>query len=85
MIEETLFSSSSPTPFLAAFFMDLNDPQSLVEHLITIRNNDKKVERKINIGKQLLNEWKEIDFYNKLEKVFNEYKYVRETWGSKLD
>ena len=23
MIEETLFSSSSPTPFLAAFFMDL--------------------------------------------------------------
>ena len=77
----------SDTPFFreqvgdAAFFMDLNDPQSLVEHLITIRNNDKKVERKITRGKQLLNDWKEIDFYNMLEKVFNEYKYVRETWG----
>ena len=65
----------------AAFFMDLKDPQSLVDHLITIKNNDGEVGRKITIGRQLLEDWREVDFYNMLNKVFNEYNYVRETWG----
>jgi glycosyltransferase involved in cell wall biosynthesis len=65
----------------AAFFMDLKDPQSLVDHLITIKNDVKEVGRKITKGRQLLEDWREIDFYNMLNKVFIEYNYVRETWG----
>ena len=62
-------------------FMYLNDPQSLVDHLITIKNNDKEVGRKIAKGRQILENWGEVDFYKMLHKVFNEYNYVRETWG----
>jgi len=65
----------------AAFFMDLKDPQSLVNHLIKIKNNDEEVGRKIAKGRQLLDDWREVDFYNMLNKIFNEYNYVRETWG----
>jgi len=76
----------SDTPFFreqvgdAAFFMDLKNPQSLVEKLINIQTDKDLVHEKIQLGVKVLDDWNEKDFYNKLLLVFNEYKYIRELW-----
>jgi glycosyltransferase involved in cell wall biosynthesis len=64
----------------AAFFMDLNNPQSLVNHLIAIMNGDDEVGEKKIKGQQIPADWNEQDFYGKLISIFNKYKYIRELW-----
>jgi len=64
----------------AAFFMDLKNPNSLVEHILTIRNDKKTVEEKKEKGAQILQAWNKEDFESKLLGIFNEYKYIRELW-----
>ena len=64
----------------AVFYMDLNDPHSLVENIITIKNNKELVDRKVQKGQEILASWKEEDFYKSLIKTFEEYQFIRETW-----
>jgi glycosyltransferase involved in cell wall biosynthesis len=77
----------SDTPFFreqvgdAAFFMDLMNPESLVENLLKIIEATDEVNDKISKGKQVLNSWTEEEFYEKLVGIFHDYKYIRETWG----
>lgn len=76
----------SDTPFFreqvgdAVFFMDLKNPNSLVEHILTIRSDINLVKEKKKLGLELLESWNDRDFYEKLVSIFNEYKYVRELW-----
>ena len=64
----------------AVFFMDLRDPSSLVEKILTIQNDKYTVEEKKEKGLKILKAWNEEDFYSKLLSIFNEYKYIRELW-----
>jgi len=76
----------SDTPFFreqvkdAVFFMDLRDPSSLVENILTIQNDKQAVEEKKEKGLEILKEWNGEDFYSKLLSIFNEYKYIKELW-----
>jgi len=76
----------SDTPFFreqvgdAVFYMDLKDSNSLVRQLTTIQSNKKLVDQKKELGKNVLANWDEEDFYKKLLDIFNEYKYIRECW-----
>jgi glycosyltransferase involved in cell wall biosynthesis len=65
----------------AAFYMDLTDPNSLVDHILTIINNDKTVIQKIKSGLQVLDSWKEEDFYLKIIEILKEFKFLREKWN----
>lgn len=77
----------SDTPFFreqvgdAAFFMDLKNPYSLVEHILTIRSDTNLVKKKKKLGLELLKRWSDRNFYEKLISIFNEYKYIRELWN----
>ena len=64
----------------SAFFMDLKDPNSLVKNIITIQKDKKIVDEKREKGLQVLKNWSDKDFYNKLLTIFNEFKYIRELW-----
>ena len=76
----------SDTPFFreqvgdAAFFMNLKDPNSLVQNLLTILNDHKLTDHKVIQGKKIIENWDDKDFYNKLLKIFIDYKYIRRTW-----
>jgi len=76
----------SDTPFFreqvgdAAFFMDLSDPNSLVQQIVTIQSNKKLINEKKGLGKNIFTNWDEKDFYHKLIEIFREYKYLRECW-----
>jgi hypothetical protein len=65
----------------AAFLMDLNNPESLANHLITIRNNEIVVNEKLRRGNEILKSWTEDDCILKLDTLFNEYNRIRECWG----
>jgi len=64
----------------AAFFMDLKNPYSLVDHLITIQNNPKLVENKKKLGLKIISEWNDKNFYEELISIFQDYSYIRELW-----
>ena len=64
----------------AAFFMDLADPSSLVDNIITIRNNNELVDYKVAKGLEILASWGEEDFYKSLKGIFEEYQYKRDGW-----
>lgn len=76
----------SDTPFFreqvgdAVFYMDLKDPLSLVQNLMTIKNDKKITNDKIDKGKAVLENWNDKDFYNELLKIFNDFKYLRNRW-----
>ena len=76
----------SDTPFFrdqvgdAVFFMDLKDPNNLAEIILNIKSDNKIVEDKIIKGKQILKNWNDKDFYNKLLEIFYEYKNIRDAW-----
>ena len=76
----------SDTPFFreqvgdAVFFMDLRDPNTLVQNILTIQNNSEMVKDKVKQGKIVLESWNEEDFYNKLLNIFNGYKNIRNSW-----
>lgn len=77
----------SDTPFFreqvgdAVFFMDLKDPNSLIQNILTIQNNSEMVKDKIIKGKKVLESWNEEDFYNKLSDIFSSYKNIRDSWA----
>ena len=60
--------------------MDLNDPNSLVENIITIKNNKELVDYKVHKGLEILSSWSEEDFYKSLLTIFGEYQYIRDGW-----
>lgn len=64
----------------AVFYMDLKDPHSLVENIITIKNNKELVDYKLQKGLEILASWTEEDFYKSLIKIFEEYQYIRDAW-----
>ena len=64
----------------AVFFMDLKDPDSLVQNIMTIQNDKDIVKDKIAQGKEILENWNDKDFYNKLLEIFNDYKSIRSSW-----
>ena len=64
----------------AVFYMDLKDPHSLVENIITIKNNKELVDYKLQKGLKILASWTEEDFYKSLIKIFEEYQYIRDAW-----
>ena len=64
----------------AAFFMNLQTPNDLVEQLLSIMNNKELVDEKILNGVNLLKKWNDEDFYHKLSEIFGEYKYISNTW-----
>lgn len=65
----------------AVFFMDLQDPNSLAEHLLTILSDKELVAEKKKSGVKILENWNDETFYDKLISIFNEYKYIRELWN----
>ena len=64
----------------AVFYMDLKDPNSLVENIITIKNNKELVDYKVHKGLEILSSWSEEDFYKSLLTIFGEYQYIRDGW-----
>lgn len=64
----------------AAFLMDLKDPNSLVQHLLTILKNDAVVREKVILGKNIINSWTDEDFLDVIFDILNEYKMIRECW-----
>ena len=64
----------------AVFYMDLKDPNSLVENIITIKNNKALVDYKIHKGLEIISSWSEEDFYKSLKTIFGEYQYIRDGW-----
>jgi len=64
----------------AAFLIDLRNPYSLVNHIITIINDKETVNNKVNLGYEIINSWTESDFINVIYHILNEYKTIRECW-----
>ncbi|MDY0327059.1 MAG: glycosyltransferase family 1 protein [Arcobacteraceae bacterium] len=64
----------------AAFLIDLRNPYSLVNHIITIINDKETVNNKVNLGYEIINSWTESDFINVIYNILNEYKTIRECW-----
>lgn len=76
----------SDTPFFreqagdAVFFMNLKDPSSLAQNILTIKNDKKITQYKVDQGKKILDSWNDQEFYNKLIKIFDDFKYLRSRW-----
>jgi len=64
----------------AALFLNLNNPNSLAEHILSIKNKEVNIKEKIAMGKNILNKWEEKDFYQKLYKIFKDYSYISNRW-----
>lgn len=77
----------SDTPFFreqvgdAVFYIDLNNPATLVQNILTIKNDAAFVKEKILLGKKVLENWNEEDFYNKLLDILMDYKNIRQGWN----
>lgn len=64
----------------AAFLMNLDDPESMARHILTILNDPAAVRAKIKKGKQLLLEWTEDDCWGVLKKIFKQYSRKLRCW-----
>lgn len=64
----------------AAFLMNLQDPNSLVKHLLTILEDNSIVTDKILLGQNIINSWTDKDFLNGIYNILDEYKILRECW-----
>lgn len=64
----------------AAFLLDLNDPQSLARHILTILNDPEAVGEKIKKGKQLLSGWTQDDCWGVFNKIFDAYARKMRCW-----
>ena len=64
----------------AAFLMDLEDPKSLAQHLMTIITDKKIVEGKRAKGKEILHSWNDEDFSDVILNIIKKYKHIRECW-----
>ncbi|MBV6518770.1 MAG: glycosyltransferase family 1 protein [Candidatus Brocadia sp.] len=64
----------------AVFLMDIENPDSLVEILLKIDKDRSLVNEKITRGKRILEKWNEIDFWNGLKNIFDEYEIKLKCW-----
>ena len=64
----------------AAFLMNLDDPESMARHIITILNDPEVVRAKVKRGRQLLSEWTEDDYWNVLKEIFDKYARKLRCW-----
>ena len=64
----------------AAFLLDLDDPESMARHIITILNDPEAVRAKVKRGKQLLSEWTENDCWSVLNGIFDKYARKMRCW-----
>lgn len=65
----------------AAFLLDLNNPQSLVNQLITIMEDATVVERKIKRGLELVENWDAQKIYGELLPIINGFAQKRKLWA----
>jgi glycosyltransferase involved in cell wall biosynthesis len=68
----------------AAFLLDLNQPNSLVNSLIEILNHSPVVKEKIAKGKNILNRWTDNDFTNKVVSILNNFEQKRRCWEASI-
>jgi glycosyltransferase involved in cell wall biosynthesis len=66
----------------AAFLIDLNDPMTLVEHLLILQFQPQTVAEKIKKGKELVSAWQEDDFWHQIELIFKAYAIKQRCWKS---
>lgn len=64
----------------AAFLMNLKNPESLANHILTIMKDEDIVNKKILLGQDIINSWTNEDFLNTIYNILNEYKVLRECW-----
>lgn len=64
----------------AAFLMNLQDPNSLADHILTILKDKNIVNKKILLGQDIINSWTNEDFLNSIYTILDEYKVLRECW-----
>ena len=64
----------------AAFLMNLKNPNSLVDHILTIMKDKNIVNKKILLGRDIINSWTNEDFLNSIYNILDEYKVLRECW-----
>lgn len=64
----------------AAFLMNLKNPNSLVDHILTIMKDKNIVNKKILLGQDIINSWTDKDFLNGIYNILDEYKILRECW-----
>lgn len=65
----------------AAFLLDLSSPETLAQHIITIRSDKSVVNNKIQEGKKILEGWTDGLFYNNLIELLNKYRQFKECWA----
>jgi glycosyltransferase involved in cell wall biosynthesis len=68
----------------AVFYMDLFQPRSLSQHLLTLVREDDIVKLKVQLGTKVLEDWSEENFYRGMLEVFKEYAFIRESWGKNI-
>ncbi|MBT3981966.1 MAG: glycosyltransferase family 4 protein [Bacteriovoracaceae bacterium] len=66
----------------AAFLMDLNQPESLTKHILTIIGGGEVISEKIRLGELVLKGWTSDDLVNAVIETFSSYEVIRECWGS---
>ncbi|MBF0570631.1 MAG: glycosyltransferase family 4 protein [Candidatus Omnitrophica bacterium] len=64
----------------AVFLMDLDNPESLAQHIMTILNDPQAVREKTNLGKQVISGWTDNDYYDVLKGVFDKYAQKLHCW-----
>ena len=64
----------------AAFLMDIKNPESLVNVLLSVDKDRSLVNEKIKNGNQLLEKWSENDYWNGLKNIFDEYEVKLRCW-----
>lgn len=64
----------------AAFLMNLKNPESLANHILTIMKDKDIVNKKILLGQDIINSWTNEDFLNTIYNILDEYKVLRECW-----
>ncbi|OGS06488.1 MAG: hypothetical protein A2270_07325 [Elusimicrobia bacterium RIFOXYA12_FULL_51_18] len=64
----------------AVFLMDLDEPESMANHIMTILSAPEIVQEKINRGKQLLSQWTANDYWNVLREIFDKYSMKMRCW-----
>ena len=65
----------------AVFSINLDDPASLADQLLTIRSQPGVVDRKLECGRRHLRGWTEDDLWARLEPILAEFAVRRRTWG----
>ena len=63
-----------------AFYMDLDKPESLAVHLISIRDNKPLVNERVAKAKEKLKQWEAGDFWTGLSNVFSKYERKLACW-----